>query len=53
MASIETLFATKIYRAELAGAKADRLNRDIAAASLSIAEDDLACQRWCTTNGET
>jgi len=51
MASIETLFATKIYRAELAGAKADRLNRDIAAASLSIAEDDLAGQRWCARNG--
>jgi uncharacterized protein (TIGR02466 family) len=51
MASIETLFATKIYRAELSGAKADRLLDDIAAASLSIAEDDVAGQRWCAKNG--
>jgi len=51
MTSIETLFATKIYRAELTGAKTDRLNRDIAAASLSIAADDLAGQRWCERNG--
>jgi uncharacterized protein (TIGR02466 family) len=51
MATIETLFTTKIYRAELAGAKAERLNRDIEAASLSIAEDDMAGRRWCAKNG--
>ena len=51
MATIEPLFVTKIYRAELAGAKAERLNREIAAASLSIAEDDVAGQRWCARNG--
>jgi uncharacterized protein (TIGR02466 family) len=51
MASIETLFATKIYRVELAGAKSERLNREIAAASRSIAEDDEAGQRWCARNG--
>jgi uncharacterized protein (TIGR02466 family) len=51
MATIEPLFATKIYRAELAGAKAERLNRDIEAASLSIAEDDMAGRRWCVKNG--
>ena len=51
MATIEPLFVTKVYRAELAGAKAERLNRDIEAASLSIAEDDVAGQRWCAKNG--
>ena len=48
---IESLFTTKIYRAELAGAKAERLNRDLEAASLSIAEDDMAGRRWCAKNG--
>ena len=51
MASIEPLFVTKVYRAELGGAKAERLHREIAAASLSIAEDDVAGQRWCARNG--
>jgi uncharacterized protein (TIGR02466 family) len=51
MATIESLFTTKIYRAELAGAEAQRLNRDIEAASLSIAEDDMAGRRWCAKNG--
>ena len=51
MPSIEALFVTKVYRAELAGAKAERLNRDLEAASLSIAEDDVAGRRWCARNG--
>jgi uncharacterized protein (TIGR02466 family) len=51
MATIEPLFVTKLYRSELAGARAERLNREIAAASLSIAEDDVAGQRWCAKNG--
>ena len=51
MATIETLFVTKIYRAELSGAKAERLNAELESASLSIAEDDEAGQRWCAKNG--
>ncbi|NIX76340.1 TIGR02466 family protein [Microvirga terricola] len=51
MATIETLFVTKIYRAELSGQKAERLNAELEAASLSIAEDDEAGQRWCAKNG--
>jgi uncharacterized protein (TIGR02466 family) len=51
MAHIETLFVTRIYRADLSGQKAERLNRDIEAACLSIAVDDTAGQRWCAKNG--
>ena len=51
MASIDTLFVTKIYRAELAGEKAGRLTAELEAACLSIAEDDEAGQRWCAKNG--
>jgi uncharacterized protein (TIGR02466 family) len=51
MPSIDALFVTKLYRAELTGAKAERLNREIAAASQSIAEDDAAGRRWCAKHG--
>jgi uncharacterized protein (TIGR02466 family) len=51
MAQIDTFFVTKVYRAELAGPKAGRLNADLEAACLSIAEDDEAGQRWCAKNG--
>ena len=51
MASIDTLFVTKVYRAELSGAKAGRLNGELEAACLSIADDDRAGQRWCARNG--
>lgn len=50
MAGIETLFATRIYRAKLAGAKAARLNNDLRTACLSIARDDRAGQAWCRAN---
>jgi uncharacterized protein (TIGR02466 family) len=50
MANIDTLFVTKIYRAELTGQKAERLNAELEAACLSIAEDDEAGQRWCAKN---
>jgi uncharacterized protein (TIGR02466 family) len=51
MATIDTLFVTKIYRAELAGARAEGLTAELEAACLSIAEDDEAGQRWCAKNG--
>jgi uncharacterized protein (TIGR02466 family) len=49
--SIDTLFVTKVYRAELTGEKAERRNAELEAACLSIAEDDEAGQRWCAKNG--
>lgn len=51
MPSIDTLFVTKVYRAELSGTKAERRNAELEAACLSIAEDDEAGQRWCVKNG--
>ena len=51
MASIDTLFVTKVYRAELTGAKAESRNAELEAACLSIAEDDEAGQRWCAKHG--
>ena len=51
MATIDTLFVTKVYRADLTGAKAGRLVAELESASLSIAEDDEAGQRWCEKNG--
>jgi uncharacterized protein (TIGR02466 family) len=51
MATIESLFVTRVYRAQLAGAKAERLNGELEAACLSIAQDDAAGQRWCARNG--
>lgn len=50
MANIDTLFVTKIYRAELTGPKAEILNQELEAACLSLAEDDEAGQRWCAKN---
>lgn len=50
MTGIETLFATRIYRATLAGTKAARLNKDLRTACLSIARDDRAGQAWCRAN---
>jgi uncharacterized protein (TIGR02466 family) len=47
MAEIETLFATRIYQANLGGKNAGALNRDLETACLSIARDDRAGQAWC------
>jgi uncharacterized protein (TIGR02466 family) len=49
-AEIEALFPTKIYRAELTGAKARQLNDDLLIACRSIAKDDRAGQAWCRAN---
>ena len=53
MPILDPLFVTKVYRADLAdgSAKGARLNQEIEAACLSIAEDDTAGQRWCAKNG--
>ena len=51
MATIETLFATRIYQAPLGGKGVVRLNRDLETACLSIARDDRAGQAWCREHG--
>ena len=53
-ADIESLFATRLYRARLndrAGQDAPSIdNAELEASCLSIAEDDEAGQRWCEEN---
>ena len=52
MATFETLFVTRIYRAELASrAPGKRLLEELRGACLSIAGDDRAGQSWCEQNG--
>ncbi len=52
MPSIETLFATRLYRAELATRAAGRrLNADLRTDCLSIAADDGAGQAWARSHG--
>jgi len=51
MASIERLFATKIYRASLTGAAANRLNRELLAECKQIARDDRAGRDWSRAHG--
>jgi uncharacterized protein (TIGR02466 family) len=51
MSEIESLFATKIYRAELGGAAGRRKIAALEAACRSIAADDTAGQAWCEANG--
>ncbi len=51
MATIETLFATRVYQAPLGGKDAGRLNRDLETACLSVARDDRAGQAWCRKHG--
>jgi uncharacterized protein (TIGR02466 family) len=47
MATITTLFATKLYRAEL---PAQKLNAALEATCHAIAADDVAGQCWCDKN---
>jgi uncharacterized protein (TIGR02466 family) len=51
MASIDRLFATKVYRASLAGTAARRLNADLAASCRSIAREDRAGRNWSQAHG--
>ena len=51
MGSIETLFATKLYRAALAGRGAQRLNVDLEKACKAIAREDRAGQAWSRRHG--
>jgi uncharacterized protein (TIGR02466 family) len=47
MASTESLFVTKLYRDDLTGAAASKLNAELAVTCRSFAEDDTAGQKWC------
>lgn len=47
MPEIQSLFATRLYRAQLAGVD----NHELAQSCLSVAEDDQAGQDWCEREG--
>ncbi|MGQ0671703.1 MAG: TIGR02466 family protein [Hyphomicrobium sp.] len=47
MSTIETVFVTKLYRAELQGAENRRLITGVEGACRSLAADDAAGRRWC------
>ena len=49
VASLDSLFPTKLYRARIA--RADALNVDLAHASRVIADADKAGQAWCRQHG--
>lgn len=51
MAQISTVFVSKIYRAELASGRKQRLIADLETAARTIAGDDAAGQAWCRSNG--
>jgi uncharacterized protein (TIGR02466 family) len=50
MAKIEQLFITQLYRAELSGASAIRLNSELEQSCLLLASEDAAGKRWCLEN---
>jgi len=51
MSQIESLFATRLYRAKLAEFSPAIDSRELDASCLSIAEDDEAGQDWCEEHG--
>ena len=51
MAKIEQLFVTQLYRAQLSGGGAKRLNAELAEAAMYLARADAAGRRWCKANG--
>ncbi len=48
---IDSVFVTRIYRADLSAEAGPALNADLESGCLSIAADDRAGQRWCDKNG--
>ena len=50
MATIAQLFVTQLYRAELTGVAAVRLNTELAGGCRFLAAEDLAGKRWCKAN---
>ena len=51
MSSLELLFATPVFRAELGQRNGKALVADLETACLAIAREDRAGQDWCTANG--
>lgn len=51
MSNIKSLFATRLYQAVLSELGKAPDTSELEAASLSIADDDEAGQRWCEENG--
>jgi uncharacterized protein (TIGR02466 family) len=51
MARIAPLFVTRLYRAQLSGAKGRRLLAEIARSARAIAREDKAGQKWSRENG--
>ena len=51
MAKIDTVFVTKIYRASLRGRNAQRLNAELKSAIVTVADEDVAGQRWSENKG--
>lgn len=51
MATIDSLFATRLYRAPLSGHDPKIDQTELAASCWSIAEDDEAGHDWCEANG--
>ena len=49
MASLETFFPTKLYRARLKGS--DALNADLVRSARVLANEDKAGREWCRTHG--
>lgn len=50
MAHLESLFVTRLYRAELTGAGARRLLGELETACRALAADDRAGLQWCADN---
>jgi uncharacterized protein (TIGR02466 family) len=51
MATIASLFVTKLYRAALLERKPEAFTAELKAACLGLAADDRAGQAWCKVNG--
>jgi uncharacterized protein (TIGR02466 family) len=51
MARLQSLFATKLYRAQVSGRGSRRLLQDLSATCRSIASEDRAGQAWAKDNG--
>lgn len=50
MAKIEHLFVTQLYRAQMTGLSANRLNVELAEGCKYLAAEDRAGKRWCRDN---
>jgi uncharacterized protein (TIGR02466 family) len=51
MAKTDSLFVTKLFRAELTASQSRALNADLEMTAYALANDDTAGQRWCKAHG--